>query len=210
MHILPQPWTLVDHPTMQGLPTFESEPLHSSPLAAHAISAAATASVVMASISVPTSRHQTISVRIHLCPCRFLNLIVLTASWSKCFPSPLPCAFSLLSPLVPSRFRVAPMFLLRLMPVNLGCIPVPFQASSPRSPRCWRSFISAHCTCCIATRNATQEHSTRYLEFVFSSTAHVSLGVVGAASLVAYTCHSYLYFSAVQQPGGGWLIHVGI
>ncbi|KAG9315166.1 hypothetical protein JVU11DRAFT_4291 [Chiua virens] len=47
---------------MQGLPTFEPEPLHSSSLAAHAISAAATASVLIASISMPSSRHQTISL----------------------------------------------------------------------------------------------------------------------------------------------------
>ncbi|KAI9570625.1 hypothetical protein HD554DRAFT_2083616 [Boletus coccyginus] len=47
---------------MQGLPTFEPEPLHSSPLSAHAISAAATASVVIASMSMPTFRHQSISL----------------------------------------------------------------------------------------------------------------------------------------------------
>lgn len=56
---------------MLGLPTFESEPLNSSPLAAHAISAAATASVLLASVSMPTSRRQTLSVRLHL-PMSFL------------------------------------------------------------------------------------------------------------------------------------------
>lgn len=50
---------------MRGLPTFEPEPLNSSPLAAHAISAAATASVLIASVSMPTSRRQTVSVRSH-------------------------------------------------------------------------------------------------------------------------------------------------
>lgn len=63
MHIWLQSEILANHSTMLGLPTFEPEPLHSSPLAAHAISAAATASVVMASMSLPTSRHQSISVR---------------------------------------------------------------------------------------------------------------------------------------------------
>jgi hypothetical protein len=41
---------------------FESESLYSSPFAAHAISAAATASVVMAGMSMPSSRDKTISL----------------------------------------------------------------------------------------------------------------------------------------------------
>src|SRR6266702_2505061 len=150
---------------MQGLPTFESELLHSSPLTAHAISAVATASVLIASISLPTSRHQSISVRIRLSPCCPSSLIS-TASWSKCFLLPLPCAFSPLSPPAPSLFKVAPIFLLPLMPANLGCTPAPFQASLLRLPRCWRSFTSVHCTCCTGTPDAIQEHSTRSLEFV--------------------------------------------
>jgi hypothetical protein len=143
---------------MHGLPMFESESLYSSPFAAHAISAAATASVVMAGMSMPSSRDKTISVSIHLCPCCSSSLIISTPSWSKCFLLPLPCAFSPLSPLVPSLFRVAPTFLLPLMSANLGCTPVPFQASSLQSPLCWHSFISVHCTCCTGTRNAIQEH----------------------------------------------------
>lgn len=192
---------------MQGLPTFEPE--SSSPLAAHAISAAATASVLIASISMPTSRHQTISVRIHLSSCPS-SLIISTASWSKCFPLPLPCAFSPLSPPVPSLFKAMPAFLLPLMSANLGCTPAPSQASLLRSHRCWRSFISVHCTCCIGTPDAIQGHSTRFLEFVFSSMVHVSLGAIErtrGGNLVAYTCYSSLYLSAVHQPSGGWFIH---
>lgn len=198
---------------MQGLPTFESESLHSSPLAAHALSAVATASVLIASISMPASRHQTISVRIHLSPCRPWSLINSTESWSKCFPLPLPCAFLPLSPPVPSRFKVAPVFLPPLMSVNLGCTPAPFQALLLRSPRCWHSFISVHCICCTGTPDAIQEPSTRYLVFVFSSMVHVSRRAVGSAhgsGLVAYTCYSYLYFSAVQQLSTGRFIHIGV
>lgn len=171
----------------------ESESFYSSPFAAHAISAAATASVVMASMSMPTSCHKTISVSIHLYSCRSSSLIVSTASWSKCFPSPLPCAFLPLSPPVPSLFRVPPAFLLPLMSANLGCIPVPFQASSLQSPLCWHSFISVHCTSCTGTRNATQEHSTRYLEFVSSSMAHVSLRVPLVAVTLWLTRASVIY-----------------
>lgn len=190
---------------MQGLPTFESEPLHSSPFAAHDISAAATAFAVLASISMPTALSRPISVSTHLCPCRSSNLIVSIASWSKCYPLPLPCAFSPLSLPVPSLFRVAPTFLLPLIPANLGCTPVLFQASSLLSPLCWHSFISVRCTCYIGTRSAIQEHLTRYLECVSSSMVHVCLRVVGVrgGNLVAYTCFSYLYFSTVQQPSTG-------
>lgn len=203
MDILPRFEILVDHHTMRGLPTFESEPLQFSSLAAHAINAAATASVLIASISMPTSRHQTISVRLH----PFTMLSFEPHRFNRKLVEMLPFASSLCI----------------LAALATGSIALQTGASVSTSPdvsksRMYSSAISsviAAVTPMLALiyfcpLYLLYRHSRRYPR-TLNKVSGIRIQQYGprrsrcfcGGNLVAHTCLSYLHFSAVQQLSRG-------